>query len=99
VVAHALSGELPKLGKASIGVQLDSLALFLMTIAGVVGWKWEGMGGLFALSGYAIWQAVERRVPWPPGIIEIALLFGLLYVAAWLCRRTPALTRQGAAAH
>ena len=87
-LAHAIAGELPRLGQEPVGVQLDFLALFLMAIGGVVGWKWPGGASVIILAGYLIWQSVERHLPWPPSWIEIPLMIELLYTfTSWRTKR------------
>jgi hypothetical protein len=81
VVAHALgAGGLPNVWQAQPAVQLDFLALFLMTIGAVVGWRWEGAAALMVLFGTGLWVLVEQHLPWPPGL---TLLIGLLYALTW----------------
>jgi hypothetical protein len=81
VVAHALgAGGLPNLWQAPPAVQLDFLALILITIGAVVGWRWEGMAAVMVLVGSALWLIVEQNLPWPPGL---SLLIGLLYALTW----------------
>jgi hypothetical protein len=81
VVAHAFgAGGLPNLWQAPLAVQLDFLALFLMTIGAVVGWRWEGVAAVMILSGSVLWLIVERNLPWPPGL---SLLIGVLYALTW----------------
>ena len=96
VVAHAASSEgLPQLWRESLGVQLDFVALFLMVVGGIAGWKWPDMASVVVLSGYTLWQLVEHRLPWPPSWIEIPLAVGVLYaVASWIKKRR--LTRETA---
>lgn len=60
--------------------QLDILALVLMVIGGIVGWKWEGTAAIMVLVGTALWLLVEWRLPWPPGV---TLMIGILYGVAW----------------
>jgi hypothetical protein len=77
VVAHALgAGGLPNFWQAPGAVQLDFVALFLMTVGGIVGWKWEGAAAVMVLLGTGIWLLVEQHLPWPPGL---SLLIGVLY--------------------
>jgi hypothetical protein len=85
VVGHAFTpdGGLPPLWRGPLDVQLDALALILMTLGGVVGWKWPKVATVMVLGGYAIWQGVERKLPWPPGVIEVPLVIGLLYAFSW----------------
>ena len=87
VIAHAFSEEgLPRLWNETSRVRLDTMALFLMTVGGVVGWKYTGVASAMIFCGYALWQLVERRLPWPPGVVEIPFVVGSLYAAAWWCR-------------
>jgi hypothetical protein len=90
VVAHALGAEgLPSLWRAPAAVQLDFVALFLMTVGGVVGWKWEGLATGMVLLGTGIWLLVEQQLPWPPGL---SLLIGVLYAFNWWCTKRPFLS-------
>jgi hypothetical protein len=89
VIAHALSGELPNLWNATSHVRLDTLALFLMTVGGIVGWRSTGVASAMVLCGYGLWQLVEHRLPWPPSIIDIPLLVGVFYAIAWCCKNCP----------
>lgn len=87
VVAHALgAGGLPNLWQAPPAVQLDFLALFLMTIGAVVGWRWEGVAAVMVLLGSGMWLLVEQQLPWPPGL---SLLIGVLYAFTWWCTKRP----------
>jgi ABC-type branched-subunit amino acid transport system permease subunit len=84
VVAHAVSGELPRFWQEPFGIQLEVAALILMAIGGVVGWISPPSAALMTLGGYVLWNLVERRLPWPPGFIDVPLLVGLLYAfASW----------------
>jgi hypothetical protein len=93
VIGHSLSDGLPPLWRGPVGVQLDSLALILMTVGGVAGWKWPRAASVMVLAGYAIWQAVERRMPWPPSVVEVPLFFGLLYFLNWSSAARPSASR------
>ncbi len=87
VLAHAVSPEgLPSIWKMSPSEQLETLALFLMVVGAVVGWKWEGLAAVMVLFGTALWLLVELQLPWPPGL---SLLIGVLYAFAWWCAKVP----------
>jgi hypothetical protein len=91
VVAHIVDSEnLPKFWQAPGAVQLDFLALFLMTIGGIVGWKWEATAAVMVLLGTGIWLLVEQQLPWPPGL---SLLIGVLYAFSWWCTKRPFASR------
>ena len=84
VIAHALSvEELPDFPTQPLDVQLDFLALILMVVGCVLGWTRSGIAAVVIFCGYALWQLVERRIPWPPGLIEIPVVIGSLYAIAW----------------
>jgi len=46
------------------------------------------VASVMVLSGYALWQLVQRGLPWAPSWIEIPLVIGLLYAfASWCTKR------------
>jgi hypothetical protein len=95
VFAQAVSGELPRVWQEPPVVQLEFVALLLMTVGGVAGWKWPSAASVIMLFGYVVWWIIERRLPWPPGLIEIALLTGLLYaIDSWSGSRSIAQQRR-----
>jgi hypothetical protein len=67
--------------------------LFLMTVGGIVGWKWEGVAAAMVLLGTGIWLLVEQDLPWPPGL---SLLIGVLYAFSWWCTKRPVIFRKHA---
>lgn len=79
--AHALSPEgLPPLWTASLAHQLCTLALFLVVVGGVVGWKWELAAAVMIVSGNALWLLLNHQLLWPFGLTLVA---GLLYGFSW----------------
>ena len=87
IIAHAFSPEgLPPPWSMSLAEQLDAVALFLVVIGGVVGWKWEGAAAIIVLFGTALWLLLEGRLIWPPGL---SLLIGILYAFAWWSTKRP----------
>jgi hypothetical protein len=86
-LAHAMSPDgLPSIWKMSPAEQLDTLALFLVVVGGVVGWKWEPAAAVMVLFGTGLWLLVERNLLWPPGL---SLLVGVLYAFTWWSTRQP----------
>ena len=43
-------------------VQLEFVALFLMVVGFLLGWRWEALGGITAVGGFALFFAVELIV-------------------------------------
>jgi hypothetical protein len=70
-----------------VGVQLGFLALALILIGIVAGWKWELAGGITSLFGW--WLFVVPTITWPRGLTSFAIalmLPGALYVISALLR-------------
>jgi hypothetical protein len=87
LMAHALSPDgLPPVWRFSLAEKLDALALFLMAIGSVVGWKWEGVAAVMVLGGTALWVLLEQNLPWPPGG---TVLIGALYAFTFWCTKQP----------
>ena len=79
IVALAIGEGGPNPFRISLRENLLGLGLLPMIGGIVVGWKWEGIGGLLILGGFAFFAIVNHRlslnvvtVPW--------LLAGLLYL-------------------
>jgi hypothetical protein len=87
VFADAVSPDgLPSIWEMSPAEQLDTLALFLVVIGGVVGWKCEPAAAVMILFGTALWFLVERNLLWPPGL---SLLIGVLYAFIYWSEKLP----------
>jgi hypothetical protein len=83
--AHALSPEgLPSLWGEPVGHQLNALALFLVAVGGVVGWKWELGAAVMIVSGNALWLFLNHQLLWPFGL---TIFVGLAYGFSWWCIR------------
>ena len=67
---------------ASLHETLIEVALLTGTIGLLVGWKWEGIGGLLTLGGVAFLEIVDYRF-WPQVHDVACLLAGLLYLVCW----------------
>ena len=74
-------------------VQIEFLGMGLMVSGFLLGWRWEGVGGLVAVIGFLVFSATEfavNGVP-PHGAIPLfavpAVLFLLTYAAATRVRR------------
>ena len=87
IMAHAFSPEgLPPLWRMSLAEQLDAIALFMVVVGGVVGWKSEGVAAIAVLVGTALWLLLEGQLLWPPGL---SILIGVLYAFAWWSTKRP----------
>lgn len=64
-LAHAFAGELPRIWQEPVRVQLDSVALLLMAIGGVVGWKWPALA---APSSWLVMQSGNSLSGVYPGL-------------------------------
>ncbi len=74
----------------SLHDNLIMLAGWTMSLGLLVGWKWEGIGGLLTLGGFTASFAINRGGS--PTVVDVAwLVTGLLYLVCWWRgRRSPA---------
>ena len=73
-----------------LALLMHLLPSIVMTIALVIGWRWEWVGTL-GYSAFAIWYIVfasGREMPW--GVITmmtgIPMLIGILFLVGWVYR-------------
>ena len=87
VVGHAFSEEgLPNPFTQPLGVAFELLGLFAAWLGVIIAWKWEGVGGLLAISGMMIFHIVERSLllAWT---FELFDLVGVLFLVCWCASR------------
>lgn len=80
IAAFAIGVGVPNPLHGSLRENLLSLALLTMISGLVAGWKWEGIGGLLIVGGFAVFSVVNGRVSLNV-IMGPMLLAGLLYLA------------------
>lgn len=66
----------------SLHDDLIVVAMWTMTLGLLVGWKWEGVGGLLTIAGVAMSGIVDDR-NWPQVQFVAGLAAGLLYLVCW----------------
>jgi hypothetical protein len=71
--------------KAPAPVQVESVALILILVGFLVGWRSERLGALLALVGFAVFTATELAVNGKPpgGAIPLMAVPGILYLASY----------------
>jgi tRNA A-37 threonylcarbamoyl transferase component Bud32 len=72
---------LPPLALQSTGTLLNYLALALMALGMVVGWKLDGTAALLTGSGWALWHSSNGSLAW--SMFHIVLLVAALYALCW----------------
>ncbi len=63
-------------------VEVEFLAMILMVAGFLAGWRWEAVGGLLAVIGFALFAATEvivNKQP-PGGAIPLFAVPGVLYL-------------------
>ncbi len=76
-----LSEGLPPIAAQPEGVQLNFVALALMLLGFVIGWKREGTAALLIASGWTLWQVAEGRMAW--NLFQTPLPVAMLYGFCW----------------
>ena len=72
---------LPPIASQPEGVQLNFVALGLMLLGFVVGWKRDGAAALLIASGWTVWQISESRLEW--NFFQTPLPVAALYAVCW----------------
>lgn len=82
IVALAVGEGVPNPLSMSVQEDLIGLAFLTMTVGLLVGWKWEGLGGLLIIGGFGLFAIVNRpfRVN---AVIVTWVVTGLLYLVCW----------------
>jgi hypothetical protein len=88
IMMIAFGQGLPNPLTQPVGVQMGLLALVLIVIGILAGWRWELSGGVLSFLGWYLFVATVMRSPRGLTWFVIALaLPGALYVASALLRR------------
>jgi peptidoglycan/LPS O-acetylase OafA/YrhL len=66
-------------------VQVEFLGMILMVAGFLAGWRWEALGGLLAVTGFAAFAATEVIVNHSPpgGAIPLFAVPGLLFLLSY----------------
>jgi RNA polymerase sigma-70 factor (ECF subfamily) len=76
-----LAEGLPPITSQPEGVQLNFVALGMMLLGFVVGWKREGAAALLIASGWTLWHISEGRMQW--NLFQTPLPVAALYGFCW----------------
>ena len=83
IFAHIFSGDAPNFVVMPLREQLMFLGLFLELIGIVLAWRWEGIGALLIIIGYAMFQIIEGELFTPP-LFPVFLVVALMFGYCWL---------------
>lgn len=75
---------LPNVLRQPVPVQLEFLGMFLSLAGFLLGWRWEGWGGIVALTGFALFCATEMVVNhrFPGGAIPLFAVPAILFLVS-----------------
>ena len=76
---------LPPLGLQSAGTLLNYLAIALLILGFILGWKFEGTAAVLIAAGWALWHLSNGSLSW--SMFHIALLVATLYAFCWWATR------------
>jgi len=82
VVAIAIGEGVPNPLTQPLGVNLLTVAMLTIVIGLLAAWKWEGIGGLLILSGFAAFAIVNHGIPLNV-VFGPLLVTGLMYLGCW----------------
>jgi hypothetical protein len=87
IAAFAIGEGVPNPLTLSIREIMLTVALLTMMFGQVVAWRWEGIGSLLILGGFALFAIVNHGVPLNV-VFGPWLVTGLLYLICWVgeCR-------------
>ncbi len=91
VAAFAIGEGMPIPFRGSLPENLLTLGFQTMLIGQIVAWKWDGIGSLLILGGFALFAAVNHGVPLNV-VYGPWLVTGLLYLVCWWRRPRVAVT-------
>jgi hypothetical protein len=72
---------LPPLALQSGGMRLNYLAIILMLLGFILGWKFEGTAAVLIAAGWALWHSSNGSLAW--SMFHLALLVAALYALCW----------------
>ena len=72
---------LPPLALQSEGTLLNHLAIALIALGFVLGWKLEGTAAVLIAAGWALWHSSNGSLAW--SMFHLALLVAALYALCW----------------
>lgn len=80
VVFMVGEGGPPNILRQPLSVQLELLAMLLMVIGFLLGWRWEALGGGLAVGAFALFFGTEIAVNGKPpgGAIPLFVIPGVL---------------------
>jgi hypothetical protein len=75
----------PNVSRQPASVQIEFLGMGLMVVGFIAGWRWEPLGGLLAVIGFAVFLVTELAVNHRPpgGAISLFVVPGVLYLMSW----------------
>jgi hypothetical protein len=86
IAAFTIGEGVPNPLRGTLPEHLLTLGFQAMIIGQIVAWKWEGIGSLLILGGFALFAIVNHGVPLNV-VYGPWLVTGLLYLVCWW--RTP----------
>jgi len=85
LIPFVLAEGLPPLTQQPEGVQLTSLAGFLLVLGFVIGWWREGTAALLIAAGWTLFNVSENRIEWGP--FHGVLIIAAAYACCWWATR------------
>ena len=85
IAAFAIGEGMPNPLRGSLPEHLLTIGFQTMLIGQIVAWRWEGIGSLLILGGFALFAIVNPGVRLNQSLVVVGpwLVTGLLYLLCW----------------
>ena len=68
-------------------VAIELFGMLAMFVGCILGWKWQGVGGLLTIAGIMTFHVIEKRL-WLMGAFPLFDLAGILFLLCWWLGRS-----------
>ena len=92
-IGESASNGFPNPFGQPLSVQIEFAGMFVLLFGIIVGWKWQGPGGILILAGNMAFHIIEAKlyINWVFGAFDLT---AVLYLASWLLNRIPEKTNE-----
>ena len=83
VIGEGLGEGLPNPFTQPLPVAIELFGMLTMWVGCILGWKWQGAGGLLIMGGIMAFHVIEKKL-WLMGAFPLFDLAGISFLICWL---------------